>query len=369
MHPSYPRPTFADTGRFLRRRRLPVPALSFPAVKVLVTGGHGFVGSHLVAALVRRGAQVRCLVRRAVQARFEGSEAVEWVSGDLRSGLGLAAALKGCEQVFHLAGLTRSLTRREMRETNTLGTARLLGAAKVAGFRGRLLFCSSLAAVGPAPSREPLTEEAPLRPMGWYGESKRDAEALLLRGAWPFEVVVVRPPAVYGERDRDFLQLFQSVERGLALLPADPGDRISLIHAEDLAEAFLAAAGPRGRAGGVYFATGPKVVSLAQILEAAQVAVGRSARAWRVPAGALRLLGRCVDLGTQLLGRASLLGSERLQEVGARHWVCTAQRLIQDTGWEPRVDLEAGFTRTVAWYRAQGRLRPARAGARRPGAG
>lgn len=325
-------------------------------MRILVTGGHGFVGSHVVACLLERGHRVRCLTRRPAPPAFPGSTAVEWVAGDLRARLGLGAALRGCAGVVHLAGLTRSLTPRQMHETNARGTARLLCAARDAGLAGRFVLCSSLAAVGPAPDGRPLTEAAPARPLGWYGESKRAAERLVLARPWPFPVAVLRPPAVYGERDRDFLTLFRAVAQGLALLPGDPADRLSLVHAADLARAFACALEGDLEAPGPFFVAHPRVVTLAEVLAAAEAAVGRRARRLRVPHGALGLLGRLVDLGSQVSGRASLLGSQRLREVGARHWVCTPGRFERLTGWRAAVDLEEGFRRTAAWYRAQGLL-------------
>jgi nucleoside-diphosphate-sugar epimerase len=325
-------------------------------VRVLVTGGHGFVGSHLVARLLESGARVRCLVRSpSAAAAFAGLE-VEIAHGDLRTGAGLRAACAGVEGVFHLAALTRALSRREMWATNAAGTARLAGAAARAGLSGRFVFCSSLSAVGPSASGEPLTEDAPARPLGWYGESKAAAERHLLERRWPFEVSVVRPPAVYGPRDRDFLSLFQGVARGWAPHPTRLADRLSLVHAADLAQAFERVADAATPGGGIWFAAHPEVLTVADLIAAAERALGRRARRAQVPPGLLRLVGRLADLCAQVTGRASLFGTDRLREVGARHWVCSPRRLVEEAGWRPRRDLATGFAETVAWYRQAGRL-------------
>jgi nucleoside-diphosphate-sugar epimerase len=323
-------------------------------VRVLVTGGHGFLGSHLVARLLADGVRVRCFARPDARTGALAGLPVEWVRGDLLLGDGLEEGLRDVGAVFHLAALTRSVTRAQMQRTNVGGTARLLGAACRAGFTGRLVFCSSLAAAGPSPTGEPLGEDAPLRPLGWYGESKRDAERLLRSRPWPFVVDVLRPTAVYGPRDRDFLALLRAADRGVALVVGRPDQRVSLVHAADVAEALWAAGRRSGSDGGTWFVSHPRLVTPAEVVAAAEGAVGRRARALRVPDAAARLLGRVVDLTSQLTGRASLLGSQRMADLLAAHWVCDPSRLARDLGVAARWDLEEGLRDAVDWYRRQG---------------
>jgi len=321
---------------------------------VLVTGGHGFVGSHLVARLLLGGARVRCLARPGAATQALAGQPVEWVRGDLRTGEGLEEGLRDVETVFHLAGLTRSVTRAQMQRTNVGGTARLARAASRVGFSGRFVFCSSLAAAGPSRSGEPLDEDAPLRPLGWYGESKRDAEEFLRSRDWPFSVRVLRPTAVYGPRDRDFLALLRSADRGVALVVGRPQDRLSLVHAADVAEALWQAGRPESVSGDTWFVAHPRIVTQAELLAAISVAVGRSVRRLGVPAATARLLGRLVDLGSQWTGRAALLGSQRMGDLLAAHWVCSTRRMEEGLGVVARFDLEAGLRDTVGWYRRHG---------------
>jgi nucleoside-diphosphate-sugar epimerase len=325
-------------------------------VKVLVTGGHGFVGSHLVERLVAGGDEVRCLSRRTgVPERLAGLP-VEVVAGDLESGSGLAAAVRGVDEVWHLGALTRSRTRRQMLRVNHEATLALARHAADAGLTGRFVFCSSLAAVGPAVGGQPHEEAAALRPVTTYGQSKRLAEVGLggLAGSLPW--VVVRPPGVYGPRDKDFLGLFQAVARGIAPLLGEPGRRLSLIHVEDLAAGMLAVGRAPGALHRPWFITSDPPVSQSMLVDALAQAVGRRPRRLSLPTSAARLLGSVSGLAGQLSSGPPLLTRERIAELGEGHWICSGEGAWRVAGWKAGIELGEGLRRTAAWYRAEGLL-------------
>ena len=323
-------------------------------MRALVTGGHGFIGSHLVRRLQAEGVAVRCLSRRpGIPPALEGL-GVEIVPGDLRAATGLDAALAGVDEVYHLAGLTSSLSRAAMIETNVEGTRRLLEAAGTAGLPGRFVFCSSSSVAGPVPADAPATEATPCRPLTWYAESKLAAERVAREHMEALSVAILRPPAVYGPRDEAWLPLFQSAARGVALLAGRPDKRYSLIHAADLAGAFLAAAREPAAAGGTWFVAHPEIVTLEAIVTAAEAAVDRRTRRLAVPESLMRLLGRIVDLGSQWTGRSSVMGSQRMREVATGDWTCDPSAFEAATGWRAGTALTEGFAATAAWYRAEG---------------
>ncbi|MGE0192914.1 MAG: NAD-dependent epimerase/dehydratase family protein [Planctomycetota bacterium] len=331
-------------------------------MRALVTGGHGFIGRHLVGRLRERGVEVRVLYRRPGLPEGLAAWDVEVARGDLRDASSLVAAVRGVDAVFHLGGLTRARTRSEMFDVNAGGTARLLAAARRGGQVDRFVYCSSTAARGPSPRPRPVPEAELPPALSWYGASKARAEALLARHAGPLPWVAVRPTAVYGPGDRDFLTLFRAVERGVALLPGGPGAVYSLVHAQDVVDALLAVSDASAARARTYTVTHPELLSMDAIIGAAEAAVGRRARRVPVPAATLRLVGAVADLGTQLTGRASLLGSQRVVEVATRHWVCSAEALVADTSWRPRIDVRSGFADTVASYRLAGQLAPRASG-------
>jgi nucleoside-diphosphate-sugar epimerase len=325
-------------------------------VKVLVTGGHGFVGSHLVERLVAQGADVRCLSRRAAPPERLAGLPVEIVPGDLESGAGLDAAVRGVREVWHLGALTRSRTRRQMDRVNheaTLALARL--AAREPGLE-RFVFCSSLAAVGASPDGRPLTEQAPRRPATTYGRSKRAAEVALegLGDALPW--VALRPPGVYGPRDKDFLSLFRAAAQGLLPLLGPASRRLSLIHVGDLADGLLAVGRAPGALRRAWFVTADPPVTQGALALALSRAVGRRVRTPVLPTGTARLLGSVSGLLGQLSSGPPLLTRERIAEVGEGHWICSGAAAAALCGWRAPTPLEEGLAATAAWYRAEGLL-------------
>src|SRR5882757_9393883 len=153
----------------------------------LVTGANGFIGRHLVGLLLERGDDVVGLIRptsdtSSLVPLFErhGSR-LRLILGDLREPATLAEGVEGVDHVFHLAAVLLGTTEAEFRDTIVQGTANLLAAIESRSSDAtlkRFLYVSSLAAVGPSPPDQSLTEEAPCRPVSWYGAAKRDAEAL-----------------------------------------------------------------------------------------------------------------------------------------------------------------------------------------------
>jgi len=177
-----------------------------------VTGGTGFVGQAVIDEAGRRGLPLRVLARRE-QAPREG---VEWVRGELADGAALARLVEGAEAVLHVAGVVNTPDPMGFHLGNVAGTEALVEAAKAAGV-ARFVFVSSLAAREPGLSK--------------YGESKRDAEDVVQASG--LDWTIVRPPAIYGPRDREILDMFRAARWGVVPMP--PNGRASMIHVDDLA--------------------------------------------------------------------------------------------------------------------------------------
>jgi nucleoside-diphosphate-sugar epimerase len=225
---------------------------------ILITGGIGFIGSHLVEAVCARGEPLRCLVRRDSSKRhpFALPAEVELVFGDLVSGEGLSDALEGATTVIHLAGVTKALSTREFYSGNARATENL--ARAVAGREVRLVYVSSLAAIGPSTDGTPVSEDSEPHPITHYGKSKLEGERIA-RALVP-DAVIVRPPVVYGPRDTDVLEMLRSIGKGF-VLKISGGERwFKAIYVKDLAEGLLAAACAPQTGGRAYFLAQAKAV-------------------------------------------------------------------------------------------------------------
>lgn len=335
----------------------------------LVTGSSGFVGSHLVEALAGAGWTVRRLVRPASPAIGPElpaalAQRVTTHVADL-AGPGAAArlvglaALDGVDVVFHVAGVTRRRTLAEFRLGNVTPTGTLLDA--VAAQRhppGRFVLVSSQAAAGAASAPDrPRTEADAPEPVGAYGHSKREAERLVAAHPGGVAWTVVRPSAVYGPRDADFLPVFRAAARGIAFYPGARDALLSLVYVGDLARALLLAATAPRAAGRTYFVAGEERVAWPAVYAAAAAAAGRRLR-WQAatPAWLLGTAGLAGDAYAAATGRYPLVTREKARLARPRWWCCSAARARVELGWRADVGLAEGMRRAYAWYRAQGEV-------------
>ncbi|MBI2401577.1 MAG: NAD(P)-dependent oxidoreductase [Gemmatimonadetes bacterium] len=331
-------------------------------MRVFVTGATGFVGSHLVDALLHGGHQVVCLVRDPAKAtRVLGGRPVQMVAGDLFTVEALEQGCRGADVVVHVAGLIAARSRQEFHAVNGGATARLVETARrVAPALRRFVYLSSLSAAGPTRRGHPRSESDPPHPVSEYGRSKLAGEEAVRAGGVPW--TIVRPPTVYGPRDRETLRAFRFARLGVIPGYARPDQELSFIHVEDLARAIIAATAPACE-GRIYFACHPEIATwraaMAAIFTSARAALGRPLRPPRfVPIPPLLTRSILWVLGTaaHAVGRATILAPDKAAELLAEAWTCTPAALIRDAGWRAAIDLHAGLPGTAQWYASHGWL-------------
>jgi len=322
-------------------------------VKAFVTGGTGFVGSHLVQALRSRGDSVTCLVRSPHRVTGPGWSDVRTIAGDLNTP---AAVREGCadaDVVYHVAGRISARNLNEYLAVNRDGTARMLEAASAHPPR-RFVHVSTLAVGGPTVPGHPIDEARPPAPVTDYGRSKLAAERLVQAATFPW--TIVRPPVVYGERDRETLRIFRLARRGLGPVIGDGSQELSVVYAGDLATALIAAGTSPATSGRVYYASHPDVTTSADLVRAVGAAVGRRPVLLPLPGPLARVALWTVGSLASLAGRATVLSADKANEFLAPAWTCRADALERDTGWRAVTKLQAGLSRTATWYRAEGWL-------------
>src|SRR5439155_13883839 len=214
---------------------------------VSVTGATGFLGSHIAAELVARGWKVRAIVRPGNTKVVPESVEIREATLDRAA---LTAALDGSEVVVHAAGLTRGRNDRQFRAVNVEGTRAVVAAANGTG--ARLIHISSLAAIGPGTPGRPAHEDDRPQPLTPYGKSKLASEAVVRSDArvpW----TILRPSAVYGPGDREFLPLVRLAMRGIFPLLAPSSTAFTLVYVDDVARAVAMVADDQQSVGEAMF--------------------------------------------------------------------------------------------------------------------
>ena len=321
---------------------------------ILVTGGAGFIGGHLVERLVVQGRPVRCVLRRRSPAGRLPVSAVEVAYGDLVSGAGLPEAMRGVETVIHLAGVTKARTPSGYYAGNAGATANLLRAS--GGVR-RIVHVSSLAAAGPSGRDRALAEDAEPAPVSHYGRSKLAGEEAVRQSPLADRTVIVRPPVVYGPRDRDVYQVMRAVAGGWMMRIGSAARRFSLIYVGDLVDGLIAAADRAGAGGKIFYLAHPSPVSWEEFGAAAARLMQRSVRTVTVPERAAYALGLLAECWARISGKPGILSRDKIAEACCAGWVCDPGRASRELGFRASTGLEDGLRRTLDWYKEAGWLK------------
>jgi dihydroflavonol-4-reductase len=329
-------------------------------MNILVTGASGFVGSHVARLLVARGDSVRVLVRPSSDLRALEGLAAERVTGDLRDPASLTAALRGVEQVYHVAADYRLWARdpREIYESNVTGTRNLLAAARAAGVK-RFIYTSTVATIA-VPREGALPDETTVATVdemvGHYKRSKFLAEQEALRAAADgFPVVSVNPTAPIGPGDwkpTPTGKIIVDFLRGE--MPAYVDTGFNLVPVEDCARGHLLAA-ELGRNGERYI-LGGRNMTLKETLDALARATGRSAPRIRLPHAVALAAGFVENAFSRAVGREPQIPLEGVRMARHKMFVDDS-KARRELGFQPG-DVDAALARAVTWYAENGYVQP-----------
>jgi nucleoside-diphosphate-sugar epimerase len=323
---------------------------------LLVTGATGFVGSHVVAATRSGTINVRALVRKQADVERLEAQGVSCIRGSLDDAAAVRQGVSGADAVLHLAAATKARNADEYRAANVAGTQAVVDAIRATGGSSRLIYLSSLAAVGPSYGDVPVTRDTLPRPLTEYGRTKLAGEKVVEAAADAMEVVILRAPAVYGPRDRDVFEFFKMARQGLMPLPSGPVRRLQMIHAADLARALVLAA-TKGTPSGVYHVAEARSYVWEDMARMVAKAVGReNARIVRVPGPLIAAAAAVSEAVVGLFGKSTIFNRDKARELLAPGWLCETELARRDFEFEAQIPLQAGLTETAKWYFENGWL-------------
>jgi nucleoside-diphosphate-sugar epimerase len=323
----------------------------------LVTGGTGFVGSHLVEALADAGWTVRALVRRPDTLRWLEGLPADIIEGDVQNPDSLPEALQGVELVIHCAALTKAITRNEYMQANADGTRTLLKSSIQAGVR-RFVYCSSQAAAGTGTLTQPRVEEDAPEPLTDYGASKLAGEIAVQEATNDIEWIILRPPALFGPRDEQFISLFRGIKKIHRYPVFGREERsYSWLYVRDLVSALQVAAETSVGLRQIYFVAHEAPVTWQEMSQIAGEFLNIDVRPLpSIPLSLLKGVALICEMGARLRGKAALLNRQKLAEIAAPGWVVSSEKITRELGFRCKFNLRESLSETLEWYKEQGWL-------------
>jgi dihydroflavonol-4-reductase len=325
-------------------------------MRALVTGSNGFIGSTLVEALLNNKYKVRCLVRKTSNLQWLEGLDIELVYGDLIQVETLASAVRDMDYIFHLGGVTKAANYEGYVNGNYQTTCNLLDACKHANKSLEFIFISSQAAGGPGTTDSPRDEFQRPEPISIYGQTKLMAEKAVLDYAEYFPVTIIRPPSVYGPKDKDVFVLFQNVSKGIIPVLHGGKQKVSMIHVDDLISGILLVAGNKAANENIYYMSGNEQLEWGEIGKVMAKALDKKAVQVSVPVFLLDTISWISPLYSKFAKKAVLLNRDKVREMKEPSWLCSNERAKKELNFQPKIKLLDGFRQTAEWYKQNGWL-------------
>jgi len=322
-------------------------------MKALVTGGTGFIGSHLVEYLSARDVEIFALVRDPSNLKFLKGLAVQVLHGDL---LSVPALPSDLDCVFHLAALTKPIKSADYYTVNQRGTASFFEALRRQRLSPKIIHLSSLAACGPSIDGRGRQENESPAPVSHYGRSKLLGEeaALALKDRWP--VVIIRVGVVFGPRDDDFLRYLKPLRQGILLSFGLKSRWMSVCYVKDLVRALDLAARQTLPSGTIINIGDPAPYSFEEMGRVAGQILGKKLRKIVIPLPVVYLAALASDISTAFSGRPSIITRKKFPELKQAGWMADVRKSWEVMGFQIRYTLEEALRETIGWYQANGWL-------------
>lgn len=316
-----------------------------------VTGGTGFIGSHLIDRLLSKGYHVRALVRNPKKLGFLKDLPIEIVNGDLFSNAALEKAIDGAEYVYHVAGLVAAHSKKEFYIGNRDATKNMIEiTARVNPNIKKFIHISSQTAVGPGKGMTAVNESVTPNPLTTYGKSKLAAEHEVLKFKDTLPVTILRVSAVYGPRDTATFDYFKSAYLGLELLIGFHDTYVSLVHSTDLVTGIILAGESEKANGQIYFLGSEQYYTWNEIGYVTKSVLNKKLIRVRVPKPLVFVIAGISGIASKLKSKPSVLNFEKAYDLIQENWCCDVTKAKKELGYKQEVTLAEGVKETINWY-------------------
>jgi dihydroflavonol-4-reductase len=322
-------------------------------MNILVTGGTGFVGNHLIRELLKdKGNTVYALVRDLKKLeQFDFHDRVIAIAGDLFTSETFPADI---DVVFHLAALTKVISPREFVHCNHQGTMALLDKLRSLKKLRKVVLLSSLAAAGPNRQIPCLKEGMPDNPVSLYGKSKLAQEKILqAHSSAPY--IIIRAPIVFGPGDMDMLTIFRVLKKGVLPELGRKQRMYSVIYVTDLVKGMIAAANSSYQ-NETFYITNVEPIPWDDFMLAAHRLMGGGLRKVTVPETLAWVLAELSEMRIRILKRKTIFNRDKFREMRFPVWTCSAEKSSDRLHFQPLRPTDSALDETVRWYQEQNLL-------------
>lgn len=324
---------------------------------ILITGANGFVGAQLCRKFLDSGFQVMAGVRKTANLAMLDGLKVDYRFGDVTSAESLVEMVKDVDFIIHNAGVVKAKKKQMFYDVNEKGTANLFEAISRHNPNvKKVIYVSSLAAAGPSKDGRPVTESDKPNPITSYGSSKLAGEAAALSYQDKFNVLSIRPPAIYGPGDKEVFPFFEAVYKGIRPFIGDSSRKLQLVEVGDLCQAFYLAVTKSTPSGEICFVAESKAYSMKQLIELMAEACGKDGFRLYIPAFVLYTMGMAAQTLSALVGATPMLTLEKAREI-LSSWEVTTSKARELFGFSSSVSFEDGASATYDWYIKHGWLK------------
>ncbi|MCO6463734.1 MAG: NAD(P)-dependent oxidoreductase [Saprospiraceae bacterium] len=320
---------------------------------ILITGANGFIGHHIVQEAIRQNMVVYAGVRAGSNTQLLDGLSCQIIPLKYNDVASMSATLQQIQPdyIIHNAGLTRTPDYNQYLEVNKQYLVNLVEAIRQSHISlKKLLFVSSLAAFGPADFQKSgiITHDATHHPVTDYGRSKLAAEEWLWKQQdLPFNVI--RPTAVYGPGEKDLLNVFKMIKKGINVVAGFGNQQLTFIYVDDLVKLMIKAT-TTSHMHRAYFGADGQLYDGRAFPEAIATAMNKKYITIRLPIFIIKMAASMSELAGKILGYFPTLYRQRVNEISARNWNCDTSNLETDLGFKPAFTLQAGVHETVRWY-------------------
>lgn len=314
-------------------------------MKAFVTGATGFVGSHLVEELVKSGFEVSVLIRRTSKKEFISNLPVNIVEGSLDE-LPIKE-ISDCDLFFHIAGITKAVRISDYYRVNRDGTRNVCEMCERFGKKiKKLVILSSLA----ASERDGI-------PKNHYGRSKYEGDIIALSFSKRIPIVILRPGAIYGQRDMDFYQIFRVAKKfGIIPHPGFKKKTLNLVYVKDVVKAMILSAQKEIPSGEILPVGDEKNYTWEEVREVLSEVLKKEIALLKFPKFLAYPPAVVLQLLSIINGKPYPLNLSRLPEFLEDNWGMDISKTKEKIGYNPSGSLKEGFKLTIKWYEEKGLL-------------